>query len=45
MKYQSLFSVKYKKNIINLLSAESAHSMVIVKALSRMVAGGILSSL
>ena len=31
MKYQILFSGKNKKNIISLLSADSAHSMVSVK--------------
>ena len=32
MKCQILFSGKNKKNIINLSSAESAHSVLIVKA-------------
>ena len=35
MKCQILFSGKNKKEIINLLSAESAQRVVMVKALSR----------
>ena len=42
MKHQIIFSRKNKKPIISLSSAESAHSLVSVKALSKIVADNIL---
>ena len=42
MKCQILFSRKDKKTIISLSSAESAHSMASVEALSNIVADSIL---
>ena len=45
MKCQILISWKNKTNIINLPSAESAHSMISVKAISKFVAYNILKSI
>ena len=42
MKCQSLFSGENKKNLINVSSAESAHSMINVKVQFKVIADNIL---